>query len=283
MDKQEHVLNPGKRFRSILWIKTPKILFWIFVSLIWSITWTIIFQKFFQNQSNNDWFPIIIFLPWIIIIGWIRLLYAKVREDFWKQLALKYGWEYTQQKGFEDEKALLFKVGHSKQTSHGIRGDHNGQPLHIFEYAYEIGSKDKSIRFWFTVFEIKFLGSFPHLYLNYKKDWYSNTPMADSLAEIPVPPEFTKKFKFYAPKEYEIETLEIFTPDIFALLLDLGWNHDMEFVDGELIIYQKKMLSSFEELDTELNKIKKFIEVLSPLLNRFKLTQIGNISPLLKT
>lgn len=278
MDKREYILSPNKRFRSILWKKTPKILFWMFVLLVWSFTWTFIFQKIniIENMKN-----FIIVLPWMIILYWIGLIYAEVREDFWKQLAFKYGWEYTPQKGFEDEKALLFNIGHSRKISHGIRGDHNGQPLHIFEYEYVI-SKDNNTKLLFTVFEIKFLGSFPHLYLNYKKDWYSNSSTLSSLAEIPVPQEFTKKFKLYAPKEYEIETLEIFTPDIFALLLDLGWNHDMEFVDGELVIYQKKKFCSFEELDKELNKIKKFIDVLSPLLNRLKLTQIGDISPLLR-
>ena len=52
----------------------------------------------------------------------------------------------------------------------------------------------------------------------------------------------------------------------------------MEFVDGELVIYSKRKFNSFAELDAELNKIKKFIDVLSPLLSRLKLTPIGDIS-----
>ena len=174
-------------------------------------------------------------------------------------------------------------MGHSKMAQHGIDGTYNNQPFHVFEYQYTVGYGKHSTTYSLTVFEVKFKGTFPHLYLNYKGDWYANTPSPfASLAQISVPKEFENKFKLYAPKEYEIETLEIFTPDIFALLIDSEWNHDMEFIDGELVIYTNKRFNSFVKLDAELVKIKKFIDILAPRLNKLKLAQIGDISYTLK-
>ncbi len=275
------VLDTKKAFTQALKKEYAKII----QGTLFSLTWSGIFIKFLPSKfASSDFGFIIIILPWIILFLFIGAIYAVVREAFWKQLALKYNWEYTSRKKITGEKALLFKTGRpTLDTQHGIKGVHNNQPFHIFEYAYEIGSGKNKATYSFTVFEIKFTGTFPHIYLNYKNDWYSNTPAVfSSLAKISVPREFEKKFKLYAPKEYEIEVLEIFTPEVFSLLIDLKCNYDMEFVDGELVVYTNKRFSNFKDLDMGVTEIKKVVDILSPRLNRLELTQIGDISPLLK-
>lgn len=261
--------------------KHKKILFlYIFLALLIDVLFIKLLPEKFLSSEIGFWLMI---FPWFFVIMWFYIAYSKIREAFWKQLALQYKWEYTFSRDISHEKALLFHAGNSMSAEHGVKGIYNEQPFQIFEYYYTIGSGRNKTTYEFTVFEIKFTGTFPHLYLNYKNDWYSNTPpIFSSLAKISVPKEFENKFKLYAPKEYEIETLEIFTPEIFALLIDSEWNHDMEFVDGELVIYRKIKFSNFADLDRELNKIKKFVDILAPLLNRSKLTQIGDISPSLR-
>lgn len=275
------VLDTKKVFFQTLRKNSKKIILFILLSFLWSCAW-IVFTPDLLHLLPSELGFLLIFLPWFFIIGWLCLLYGNIRKAFWMQLALKYKWEYTFTKNISYEKALLFKIGHSQAARHGIIGSYNNLPFHIFEYDYTVGSGKHKTTYYFTVFEIKFTGTFPHLYLNYKSDWYSNSPsMFSSLAKISVPKEFEDKFKLYAPKEYEIETLEIFTPEIFALLLDSNWNHDMEFVDGELVIYRKAKFNNFTALDAELNKIKKFVDILSPRLNRLRVNQIGDISYLL--
>ncbi len=236
----------------------------------------------FSSQKGLAWGLGIFYLS-MSVVGvsvWLIIIYLKIRTAFWKDLAKKYGWEYLPFKDVAEEKALVFNVGHSKMVPHGMAGMYKDHPFDIFEYQYTFGYGKNSTTYFMTVFEIKFKGTFPHLYLNYKGDWYSNVPsFFASLAKISVPKEFEDKFKLYSPAEYEIETLQIFTPDIFAMLLDSGWHYDMEFIDGELLIYTNDRFSSFTELDAELTKIKKFVDILSPLLNKLKLTQIGDISP----
>ncbi len=279
-DEHSEVLDIKKVYSSTL-KKKSKILALV-VSL--SILWILAVLFFLPREVAFSQVGIYLSaLPLFIISGWLSKIYLRIRESFWKQLALKYKWEYTATKNIANEKALLFQIGHSRRVQYGIAGSYNNQPFHIFEYQYSTGNGKNKSTYSLTVFEIKFSGTFPHLYLNYKNDGYSNIPfMFSTLATIPVPGEFEKKFTLYAPKEYEIETLEIFTPDIFALLIDLKWNHDMEFIDGELVIYRKAKFDNFVDLEAELIKVRKFIDILSPRLNRLKLAQIGDLSPLLE-
>ncbi len=275
------VLDTNKIFIQALRKRLDYIVLGIIVSLLWDAL--CIFILLPKSILYSDVGFGILAIPWGICFIFLFALYAKIREAFWNQLANKYGWEYYPNKNIVDEKALVFNLGHTKIAQHGIRGKYNDQPFQIFEYAYSVGSGKSKTTYEFTIFEIKFTGTFPHLYLNYKDDGYANTPsFFASLAKISVPKEFENKFKLYAPKEYEIETLEIFTPDIFSHLLEEKWNHDMEFVDGELVIYSRILFNSFTELDAELTKIKKFIDILSPRLNRLKLAQIGDISASLR-
>ncbi len=268
--------GPAKFFR---FFSIVRYLFLFVISIIWTITSVVFLPQWFWPQFRL----FVAMFPWCLWFAWFALAYNKIREAFWQQLATKYGWEYSFTKDLTAEKALLFQMGHSPAVHNGIKGSYNDMPFHIFEYDYTVGSgKHKSIHS-FTVFEIKFTGTFPHLYLNYKNDSYSNTPsMFSSIAKVSLPRDFENEFKLYVPKEYEIEALEIFTPDVFSVLIDLKWDYDMEFADGELVIYRKIKFNSFTDLDRELDRIKKIVIILSPLLNRLKLAQIGDISPLLK-
>jgi hypothetical protein len=273
------VLDINKAFRKELG-KSPKQLFLI---ILGCIVWSILIVKLLPPAMLASKLGILVYLPWIIFLVWCYVIYVEAKTAFWKQLAVKYGWEYTRHKRISKEKALLFQIGHSKFVQHGITGDYNSQPFHVFEYHYATGKGKYRVDYNLTVFEVKFTGTFPHLYINSKGDWYSNSPsFFSSLANISVPPEFRDRFKLYAPKEYEIETLEIFTPEVLEYLIDSGWNHDMEFVDGELVIYSNNQFTNFTDLDKELIKIKKFVDILAPRLNHLKLSKIGDISHSLK-
>lgn len=226
----------------------------------------------------SPYFYILVTLAFIIL-GWLVFSYNKIRQNFWKTVALKYGWKYEETRDIDKEKGLIFQIGHSKSAYNTINGNYLSKPFNFFEYKYSTGSGKNQSHFYFTVFEVKFDGTFPHLYLNYKKDWSSSISFSYNMASIPLPSEFAKIFKLYSPKEYEIETLQIFTPDVFQMLLDFGWDYDMEFVDGELIIYRSKGFSNFKDLDKEVERIKKIVSLFAPLLNRMKLSLIGDITP----
>ncbi len=273
------VTNIRQTFIIELKKRSKKIMFWGLLTLVWTVGGIYFFGT--TLFAIHEDLPFIFILPWIGLVTWFAILYADIRKTFWIQLAEKYKWRYDVSKNFREEKALVFQAGHSKYLINGISGVFNEHPFHIYEYQYSIGHGKGKQDFVLTIFEARFKGTFPHLYLDYKDNSYSTKSEINSslLARLSLPTEFENKFKFYSPKEYEIETLEIFTPDVFEHLIDLGWNYDMEFVGGELVMYRKVLLNSLVELEAELLKIEKILEVLAPKLNRLKLTQIGDISP----
>ncbi len=278
MHDNDEILDTNKAFLKALRANKKKITQYSILCVLWSIGCIFLVPWSFLSEFGL----LIMGFPWFIFFGYMSSVYSKARESFWMQISTKYGWTYTHHKNILKEKALLFGIGHSISVGHGISGNYQDRPFHIFEYEYAVGSGKQKTTYSFTVFEVKFTGNFPHLYLNYKDDGYANTPaLISSLAKLSLPKEFEDKFKLYSPKEYEIETLEIFTPDFFTHLLNCGWKHDMEFVDGELLIYRRSQFNNFTDLDTELNTIKKFVDFLSPRLNRLTFTHIGDHSPLL--
>jgi hypothetical protein len=272
-----HVLDINQAVKETLLTKKSKfVTFFIGGTVLW---WLILFTLVAPHipEKTVGHLALIPLIVGIMIVASIR---AVVRQAFWKTVATQYGWNYHFHKDITKEKAVLFSMGNDRMAGHSIAGTYAEHPFAIFEYQFETGVGKSKATHSFTVFETKFSGTFPHLYLNYKND-HSGFKLPSKLARVSLPSEFEKQFTLYSPLEYEIETLEILTPDILQHLLESGWNHDMEFVEGELVIYRAGKLNDFASLTAEVDKIKNFIDILSPRLNRMKLAQIGDLTSLL--
>ena len=134
----------------------------------------------------------------------------------------------------------------------------------------------------YLIFEVKFRGAFPHLYLNnITNGEYISFGDKLFLPKLSLPSQFEKKFILYAPKQYEIEALEIFSPDVLDFFLTEKWPHDLELTEGELIIARPHRVNSTEELETELQSVRKLVDRLSPTLNRMRFAPIGDFTPAL--
>lgn len=227
--------------------------------------------------ASEDLFTFLLLAPWFGFFIWYALVAAKMRGEFWKKFAASRGWTYEEDKDISAEKALLFTVGRARTAIHAVTGTLLGQPLSIFEYEYTLGGGKHKRTYHFTVFELLFSGSFPHLFLN-------NTENSDylllfnrlSLPALHLPAEFEKRFKLSAPKQYEIEAFQIFSPDTLAFLLSQEWPHDFELVDRELIITRPRQVQSLSELETELAQVEALALHLAPKLNRLAFTPIGD-------
>ncbi len=261
-----------RRIRSVVVI--------VILCVLWTVSGiSVLGREVFRNEVGF----LFVMLPWLFVTWWLGGIQTKIRTLFWQQLAARYQWEYRAIKGVGQEKGMLFQVGRARTARNGMAGTYHELPFMVFEYEYAVGVGKHKHVVHFTVFEMQFAGTFPHIYLNYLKDEYTHTPsMFSSFSNIPVPTEFGERFSLYAPQKYEVEALEIFTTDIFLLLLDASWDHDLELVDGELIIYSPMRFNSQSEFEQELLKVKTCIDILLPRLNRAQLTPIGDQSPLLE-
>ena len=201
----------------------------------------------------------------------------KLETAFWKEVATQYGYAYVYRPYFQD-KALMFQEGHGKATGHGLTGTLLDRPFRFFQYRYTTGSGKHRQTHHYCVSEIVFTGSFPHIYLNNVRNRNLTSIKSFFLPRVALPAPLEGKFNLHGPKGYEIEVLEIFTPDILAHLLDVDWQHDFELVDQKLYIFREKPLRTKQELEEEIERLQKFLTILTPKLNRMKLAPIGDLS-----
>lgn len=212
-------------------------------------------------------------IPFIIIFIYIYLVQNKIRTSFWKQFAEINGWYYKDYGSPEQESGVMFRQGDKKHISNIIEGNMDNRSFRIFNYGFTIGSGKNKTGYDYTVFTFKFNGSFPHIYLNNKHNRYS----VSVGEEIPLPAEFEKIFSLSAPKEYEIEALEIFTPDVLTSLLDGGFTYDIEFVDKEMLVFTDGRINNSEELIQKFKRALELEDLFDEKLDKFKFQPIGDM------
>ena len=218
-------------------------------------------------------YEIVAFIPFIVIILYAGFAREKVKILFWKQFAKLNGWQYKSNSDPSQESGIMFRQGHSRHISYCVEGVVDGRNFRVFNYNFTIGYGKESKIYCYTVFSFKFDGTFPHIYLNNKANSYS-IRVGES---IPLPSEFEKSFSLSAPKEYEIEALEIFTPDVLASLLDNKFGHDVEFINQEMLIFSDEQINRSEELGKEFKRALELEDLLDEKLDKFKMETIGDM------
>ncbi|TSC75601.1 MAG: hypothetical protein G01um101431_1154 [Parcubacteria group bacterium Gr01-1014_31] len=251
---------------------------WRWVILVIAIAWSgATVWLGIQNRWDDDGIGIVAFLPWIAILIYVGIVQSKIREQFWQQFAARLGFSYEKSGDPALERATRFQQGHSKKMSHVVAGERNGRPLRLFTYQYTVGSGKNSHTYYYTVVEFKVAGRFPHLYLDSRSNWDG----AGKGVKIPLPSEFEKEFRLLAPKEYEIEALQIFTPDVLAYLLDTKLQYDVELVDQELLVIIGGLANTLEKLERDFATAINLFNRLAPVLDKMRFTEIKYHSPAL--
>lgn len=252
------------------------------------VFWMILTASIFLTS----WFVIIIIITaeradqflamtffWIFIpLAYLLWVQHKVATLFWKQVAEINGWRYRDSTNLDDESGIMFRQGNHRAISRHIDGVIEDRQFRIFNYVFSIGSGRHRTTYAYTVFSFKFNGSFPHIYLNNKHNSYS----ISTGEKIPLPLEFNKQFSLSAPRKYEIEALQIFTPDVLAKMLDNGFIYDIEFVEQEVLMFVDGVINDFQTLEKHFNMALQLEDLLDEKLDRFKFNTIGNMPHTLK-
>lgn len=244
--------------------------FWtvLAVAIILSVILVILVMKDYNEYVR------LLFIPFAIIFVYIYSVQEKIRTSFWRQLAKINGWHYKDYGDPEQESGVMFGQGRKRRISHIIKGGIDNRQFRIFNYEFDTGPVKNGKTHFYTIFAFKFNGSFPHIYLNNRHNFYGVGNIGEA---IPLSGEFEKEFFLSAPKEYEIEALEIFTPDLLADLLDKDFAHDVEFVNQEVLIFTEGHINDFEELDGKFNQVLELEDLLDEKLDKFKFHPIGDM------
>ncbi len=212
----------------------------------------------------------------VLFLIYSGVLSAK-RELFWQQIAKTNGWVHTAEASHRQEKSVIIrkrskeKEGYDdKLLNNVITGRTGGREFRIFEFMLKKGDSFQH----FTIFAFKFLGVFPNILLNYRNNHHDIR-----IGEyISTPIEFEKKYLLSVAKEYEIEALQIFTPEIMAYLLENEISHDIEFVDQEVMFFTEGMLFKHEDFQKIFAQCAKVADLLGSRLDNMGCQKIGDLS-----
>lgn len=248
-----------------------------FFSGLWVVIVFLLMDRGIVLVENTGLF-VVAPISFILIVYFVYMV-GQAKKEFWRQFAEGKGLTYAASGDISEEMGIMFHQGNNRTVAHFVQGNFRNVPIRIFNYHFQTGSGKYAVHHVYTVFEFRFTGMFPHLYLNSMRNGYGFT----TGEVIPLPSEFEKRFKLYAPKEYEIEALEIFTPDVLAILLEDDLRHDIELVDHELLIFREGEIQTTEALEREFQEAVRLYGHFAPKLNHMHFAEIGDRSPYLKT
>ena len=254
-----------------VWMKVrSQPLFWSIFSI--AITLSVVLGVLVVSRTGSENWEVV-FLPFFAVGSYLYYVYGKIESGFWKKLAELNGWEYKPGGNLKDERGLMFRQGRSGHIRNAIQGVIGDRPFRIFSFSFETGRGRFKQKNFYTVFAFKFNGSFPHIYLDSHKNYHS----ISAGERIAVPEEFKNKFSISAPRKYEIEALQIFTPDILGRLSRLRLKHDIELIGGEMIVFAAGRLNSPKRIEEELNDALEIEELLGLKLDKIKFEPIGDM------
>jgi hypothetical protein len=256
----------SKITRELVMTKYRKV-FWTLVALgILSA----VLGTYLSFKSSGEFNAAFILLPIFGLLALYGFVSSMVRKKFFYDFAISIGFTYRGKALSEEFEGSLFNNGHSRHVNNLIEGRIDEKEVKIFDYSYTIGSGKNKTTYRFNIAEIVFKYHLPLIVLTEKTGFFNMTPDIDvekNPVKLQLEGDFNKFFNLETEKEFEIEVLQIFTPDLMNDLCD-KWKHlSLETTDDRLYIYENKMVDNTDELETFVKLAKRLIS---------QIDQVGN-------
>lgn len=209
-----------------------------------------------------------IFLP----ILWFAIGYGIANKlvyiAFLQQFATKNGFTYQLLGDITTVKGNLFNRGHSKGMTSVVSGRRGELPVRFFLYTYTTGSGKNSTTHEFTVAEVTFGGHVPPMIVDTKDDWYVDGTWGGKHKKLSLGNAFDECFTLSVAEEFEIEALEIFTPEVMEGVVTHGKGYSFEFIENHLYVWKQGHPKKSTELQAILSLAQYLINTLAYRISR---------------
>jgi hypothetical protein len=220
-------------------------------------------------------------LYWLLLIGHLM---GKARSKLIQQFAQAHGYSYVGDQALHhfEGSVLAARDGHSRRSSDMVVGSLGETPFKLFQFEYTIGHSKHSQIHQHSVMHLATKSRLPHLIIDSKqfntiKFDYHNSQL------LQLEGDFNRYFRIYGPKKYEMEVLQILTPDVMAQLIDKSNLFDVELINNSVYIYSKEYIDTREKLEALHELATTLIAELGNKLHNFRLTDIHpTVLPTLK-
>jgi hypothetical protein len=240
----------------------------IFCLVLAGIIWFFAFLDLYLGRGINIIYFILPFILLSALYGWIH---QYVQSEFMQQFAAANGYTFSRQGA--DPSTLdgtLFLLGNNKTMRSVVSGSYLNCPISLFDYSYTTGSGKSRQVHPYTVFQLQFDTEMPDLLMEKKESIFNSEFIGNLPEHITLEGDFNKYFSLSIKKGYEVEALEIFTPDVMAELEAKCKGLSLEIVNSHLFIYDNKTVSTKADLDAFYGVAQYFVQKLGPVLARMK-------------
>lgn len=253
-------------------IKRLKFIYTIWIIVILSIAFFIFNRTTLTAEGVKTVLSFLLF-PVIGYVIFVAQIKSKIVHLFYKQFADANGYSYVQIGTTKYNTGALFSVGHDKRNMDVIKGSFDEYPLTIFNYSYNLGTGKRERTYTQTVFEIDFKVQLPPVLLLTDQRYFGDDLSDNNLkkvSKIELPKAIEEHFNLFAEKKYEIEALQIFTPDVLAYLYDNYREFNYDFTGNTFYLYSKKLIITKKDLYSAYTLAQFIIDRLSKELIRME-------------
>ncbi len=206
--------------------------------------------------------------PLFLLFGFWLVIQNKIKHLFYQQFALANNFHY-QKTGLLDLTGALFNLGHNHSTQDIITGTYDGNPLLLFNYTYVIGGGKNKQTYCDSVFRVEYPSVLPPILLVVDNQYFGGiVGLFSGWEKIKPEGDFDKNFDLYTKKEFEIEALQVFSPDFMEKMLADWPEFNLEFNGNKLIIFHSGTITTKAELQKMYDLAQFLITKIEPLAKR---------------
>jgi hypothetical protein len=211
-------------------------------------------------------------LPLSVLYGGYQAVRGKIQHEFMQQFAAANGFSYAPTGSRNGLDGSLFQIGHSQSVQDVVSGQFQNYPISLFTYIYVTGGGKSQQTHRYTVYELQFAVTLPDMLLENGSHTFGES-LADHFSGkelVKLEGDFNKYFSLNIPKGYEVEALEIFTPDVMQELIDKAKAFSFEIVNNHLFIYDNSVVGTKQGLNDLYSLAQYLVEKLGPVLARMQ-------------
>ncbi len=212
-------------------------------------------------------------LTWLIIAPLLAIGYffatvsLKMRALLFEQFAARHGMTYTS--GGTQYNGIFMDVGNNQKSYNTVHGSFDGNDFWLFNFSYTLGSGKHKQYCKRTVFKIVFpcefprMTSFSDMHAFYIPSDYFKNPQKVILSG-----DYEHFFDLTVEKDFEIEALQIFTPDLMEKTRFTNHHFSLEFVGNTLFVYTDHEIYVREKLETMFDLVCYLIKKVEPVAKK---------------
>ena len=219
------------------------------------------------------WLTIVTLIPHILIFTLFGLLavygyqWQKLMGSFLEKFASETGYSYEDTAGTDSVSGVIFDFGSNQNLSKIVTGKYFNQDTRLFIFNTTVGSGKSRHVERFSVLEISFDTMLPNIlldnHLNNISAWYTIGTRQNE-TKLSLEGDFQKYFTLYVAKQYEVEALQIFTPEIMQMFINEAKNMGVEMYKNKVYLYYPGEISKKEQLVSVYTLAKEIILRLGP-------------------